>query len=70
MSQEYQMHFVRADGEPGLALFFAAADDGAATVQATSELAAHASFAAVEILRDARLVARIERPTGTPGAAR
>lgn len=69
MPYEYQMHFARPDGELGLTLFFAAEDDGTATVQATSELAAHASFAAVEILRDARLVARIERPAGTAGAA-
>ncbi|MFC5344193.1 hypothetical protein ACETK8_18370 [Brevundimonas staleyi] len=65
MSQEYQMHFARPDGELGLTLFFAADDDGAATVQASSELEAHASFSAVELLRDARLVARIQRPSDT-----
>ena len=69
MPHEYQMHFARRDGELGLTLFFAAENDGAATVQATSELAAHDSFAAVEIRRDGRLLARIERPSGTAGAA-
>lgn len=69
MPQEYEMHFARPDGELGLTLFFAAEDDGAATVQATSELEAHRSFAAVEIRRDAWLIARIERPAGTPGPA-
>ncbi len=68
MPQEYQMHFARPDGEPGLTLFFAA-EDGAATVRATSELAAHATFVAVESSHDARLIARIERPAGTSGPA-
>jgi hypothetical protein len=61
MPQEYQMHFARPDWELGLTLFFAAEDDAAATVQASSELASHASFVAVEIRHDARLIARIER---------
>lgn len=62
MPQEYEMHFVRDDGELGLTVFFAAETDGAAIVQATSELEVHASFLAVEVRRNARLVGRIARP--------
>lgn len=69
MLQEYQMHFARPDGGLGLTLFFAAEDDGAATVQASSELAAHASFTAVEVRHDTRLIVRLERPAGTAGSA-
>lgn len=69
MPQEYQMHFARPDGELGLTLFFSAENDGAAAVQASSELETHASFVAVELRADARLIARIERPAGTAGSA-
>lgn len=69
MPQEYQMHFVRDDGELGLTLFFAAETDGAAIVQATSELEVHASFLAVEVRQDAHLVGRIARPAAPSGSA-
>lgn len=69
MAHEYQMHFARPDGELGLTLFFAAENDGAAAVHATSELEAHSSFAAVEVRRDDRLVARRRRPARTADAA-
>lgn len=64
MLQEYQMSFARPDGEQGLTLFFAADDDAAAAVQASSELAAHSAFTAVEVRHQSRLVVRFERPQG------
>lgn len=69
MSHEYQLHFIREDGDIGLTLFCAADSDEEASLQAAASLDEHASFAALEIHQGARLVGRRRRPLPLDGAA-